>query len=89
MRARSRLASRPVPVDDAWTPALAEREAAALGVALGPAHWHVLGCARELRAAQGAVPSVEALARTTGLSLETIRALFHDPERDIARIGGL
>lgn len=74
---------------DAWTPALAEREAAALGLTLGPAHWHVLGCARELRASRGAAPSLDTLARTTGLSLETIGALFRDPERDIVRIAGL
>jgi|JI10StandDraft_1071094.scaffolds.fasta_scaffold525310_2 sulfur relay (sulfurtransferase) DsrC/TusE family protein len=73
---------------DAWTPEIAERAAAALGIWLGPTHWQLIGCARELWASRGRMPELRTLARTTGLSLEAIERLFPDPERSLSRVAG-
>lgn len=70
---------------DAWTPELAERTARELGIALRPAHWLVLGCARELSAA-GIRPELAVLARASGLSVETIALMFPDAARSIGWI---
>lgn len=75
-------------VEDAWTPEVAEQTARALGIVLRPAHWHVLGCARELWAA-GITPDLPRLARATGLMPEQVDALFPDATRTIETIAGL
>jgi len=85
-RSRMRI---PEVVSDAWTPDAAERMAHELGIALRPAHWHVIGCARELRASLGSIPDFSLLARVTGLSIDAICSLFPGAERTVAWIAGL
>ncbi len=74
---------------DAWSPDLAERIAAALGILLSPSHWHVIGCARELWANRGLTPELAAVSGATGLGTEAIKVLFPDPERSLIAIAGV
>jgi sulfur relay (sulfurtransferase) DsrC/TusE family protein len=74
---------------DSWSPDLAERTASALGIPLGPSHWHVIGCARELWANRGLTPELAAVSSATGLETEAIKVLFPDPKRSLVAIAGV
>ncbi len=76
-------------VSDRWTPDLAEQTARELGINLRPAHWHVLGCARELFAEHGMAPDLWVLGQATGLSPAALSALFPDAEHSIGWIAGV
>ena len=74
---------------DSWSPDLAERTATALGIPLGPSHWHVIGCARELWASRERTPELTAVSLATGLSVKVLRVLFPEPERSLNSIAGV
>ena len=81
----------PHPGHDEWTPSLAERRAAALGLApLGERHWRLLAASREETARTGVLPDLLDLARLTALSRAEIERLFGpEPLAAIAAIAGL
>jgi tRNA 2-thiouridine synthesizing protein E len=74
----------------AWTRALGERIAAAQGVALGAAHWAIVGFARAEFEKAGASPNVRRLTQGAGVTTKDLYTLFpRAPARTVARIAGI
>jgi sulfur relay (sulfurtransferase) DsrC/TusE family protein len=74
-----------------WTPEIAERIARECGLeALGPRHWRVLLCCREVAAREGLVPDLAAVARSADLPLAELDRLFrHRSLELLPKIAGL
>ena len=72
---------------DEWTPERAERTAAGLGFVLGPEHWQIIGCMRELSAARGHPPDIATLAARVGVAARTIAEMF--PGSTLAALAGV
>ena len=73
-----------------WTPDSAAAAARRHGIHLTPAHWQILGCAREECLRTQHLPDTCALAERTGLARDEIEALFPGGACEvIAEIAGM
>lgn len=73
-----------------WTPELAAKMAAGLGITLTDAHWVVLNWARQDYAAGGASPNVRRIATGSGVGTRKMYELFpNTPGKTAAMIAGL
>ncbi len=73
-----------------WTPDSAAAAARRHGIHLTPAHWQILGCAREECLRTRHLPDASVLARRTGVARAEIEALFPGgARRVIAEIAGM
>ena len=78
------------PASAEWSPEVAEAIARRASLALGPAHWNVLGCARELWVTAGRAPGLARIAACTGTSAAELARLFTaDTEAVIWRVAGI
>jgi sulfur relay (sulfurtransferase) DsrC/TusE family protein len=78
------------PASAEWSPEVAERVAQRAALVLGPLHWSVLGCAREIWASTGRAPSLAVIARCTGIPTSDLVTLFStDTEAVIRRVAGI
>ena len=73
-----------------WTPDSAAGAARRHGIHLTPAHWQILGCAREECLRTQHLPDTCTLAERTGVARDEIEALFPgDACEVIAEIAGM
>lgn len=81
--------AQPRPGPD-WTPDTAAEAARRHGIHLTPAHWQILGCAREECLRTQHLPDACALSETTGVARDEIEALFPGGACEvIAEIAGM
>lgn len=74
----------------AWSPEVATKLAAMLGIELGEAHWKVIGVARADFDATAVSPNIRRLTQLASVSTKDLYALFPKaPGRTIAKIAGL
>lgn len=73
-----------------WTDAVGEAIAAEDGLTLTPRHWEVVRFMRHAYEETGAGPNVRLLARTSGVSVKELYALFpRGPAKTAAKIAGI
>lgn len=73
-----------------WTPALATKMAAGLGITLTDEHWQVLNWAREDYRSHGASPNVRRVAAGSGVGTRKMYELFpQTPGKSAAMIAGI
>jgi sulfur relay (sulfurtransferase) DsrC/TusE family protein len=76
--------------NDEWTPDQATAVASSVGLTLGPSHWRVIGCARELWAMTRQPLDLELLAARLGCSVGEVAALFpRDAPNTLGLIAGI
>jgi TusE/DsrC/DsvC family sulfur relay protein len=73
-----------------WTEPMAEAIAAEEGVELTERHWEVVRFMRRSYETTGGGPNVRLLAKTSGVSVKELYALFpHGPAKTAAKIAGI
>lgn len=73
-----------------WGEAVAEAIAAEEGIELTKRHWEVVRFMRRAYETSGAGPNVRLLARTSGISVKELYALFpKGPAKTAAKIAGI